>query len=98
MLREKSYRGRNPFFSIKESGVRPHAEIQRDIAPDVIGKMIREGRFDFRPVNIELQNQLSETEIKLHLNENQAYLISGFPRCLYQDDLDKTSRRTAFLE
>jgi hypothetical protein len=87
LLREVSYRDRNPCFRIHDVGA--GQTDSRDIGPDIIGEMIRSGKFQMRKMNIELQNKLSEIEIVLDLNEEDQYCISGFPRCLFDDGKGK---------
>jgi hypothetical protein len=62
------------------------------MSPDILVKLIQEGKFEMPHINIQLQNKLSESEILLYLNENQHYRISGFPRCLFEGIKDKTSK------
>jgi hypothetical protein len=45
-----------------------------------------------RPQVIHISNKLSEIEIYLTLNEEHSFPISGFPRCLVDDDKEKTSQ------
>jgi hypothetical protein len=64
----------------------------RELTADVVGKMINEGKFHMmRKLNVQLRNKLSEIEILLDLNETQKHPISGFPRCLYDDEKDVIS-------
>ena len=85
LIRDRGFTYRNPYFKIRERGTECDRN-ERDISPDMLGKMIREGKFAFRNINVQLENQLSESEIWLHLNDDESYLISGFPRCLFQDE------------
>lgn len=45
-----------------------------------------------RPLKIKIRNKLSETEIRFSLNSEYDYPISGFPRCLVDDEKDKASK------
>ncbi|KAF1956453.1 hypothetical protein CC80DRAFT_57322 [Byssothecium circinans] len=51
--------------------------------------MIHEAKFTMPLLTVQLRNKLAETEICLSLNEAHRFLISGFPRCLYDDIKDK---------
>jgi hypothetical protein len=84
LILHQAYRYRNPFFSVEERGSHDKPET-RDLSPVIVSKMIREGKFQMRRLNIQLKNRLSEVNILLYLNEEHKYTISGFPRCMYDD-------------
>jgi hypothetical protein len=45
-----------------------------------------------RKMKIQLRNKLSDVEIQLFLNDEQLHSISGFPRCLFNDENAKASK------
>ena len=90
LIRNRSYHEKNPFFLVREKGTNGKVE-SRDITPDIIGKMINHGKFTMRKMTIQLRNKLSDVEIYLFLNDEQQHPISGFPRCLFNDENDKAS-------
>lgn len=90
LIRHQSYQDKNPFFLVREKGV--HGKIEsRELSPDIIGSMINHGKFPMRKMSIQLRNKLSDVEIYFFLNAGQQYSISGFPRCLFNDENDKAS-------
>lgn len=91
LIRTQSYRDRNPFFLVREKGIHGKSE-SRELSPDIVGSMINQGKFPMRKMNIELRNKLSDVEIYLFLNDVQQHSISGFPRCLFNDENDKASK------
>ncbi|PVI00816.1 hypothetical protein DM02DRAFT_592134 [Periconia macrospinosa] len=90
LIKDKGFVERSPFFLICERHSREHAQI-RELSPEILYKMIYEGKFDMGKINITLENKLSDTEIYLCINENESFPISGFPRCLFQDERDQAS-------
>ena len=90
LIREKAFTGRNPFFCIRECGTGGKSE-KREITPDIMGEMMIRGEFSMHKLKIEMKNKLSDIEIWLYLNEGEEYLISGFPRCVFQDEKDAAS-------
>ncbi|KAJ4355214.1 hypothetical protein N0V95_003109 [Ascochyta clinopodiicola] len=92
LIRDRCYREKNPFFLVREKGINGKSDTH-SITSDVIGAMINLGKFTMRKMKVELGNKLSEVEIYLYLNDEQRHLISGFPRCLFDDEQVKTSNQ-----
>ncbi len=91
LIRDRCYKEKDPFFLVRERGI--HGKFaMRNITPDIIGNMINFGKFTMRKMQVELGNKLSEVEIYLYLNDEQQHSISGFPRCLFDDEKDKASK------
>ncbi|KAF9697343.1 hypothetical protein EKO04_005060 [Ascochyta lentis] len=88
LIRDRSYKGKDPFFLVREKGVHGKSELCK-ITPNIIGDMINSGKFTMRRMRVGLSNKLSEVEIYLYLNDDQQHSISGFPRCLFDDEKDK---------
>ncbi|KAF3043355.1 hypothetical protein E8E11_008222 [Didymella keratinophila] len=88
VIRNQSYRNKNPFFLVREKGMHGKTE-SRERSLDIVGSMINQGKFPIRKMNIQLRNKLSDVEIYLFLNDGQHHSISGFPRCLFNDENDK---------
>lgn len=77
-----------PFFTVHERDVESKLCA---LDHDNIYEMAR-GRFKLRSQMIEVRNKLSESEISFALDDDQSYPISGFPRCLIDDDKEYTSQ------
>jgi hypothetical protein len=91
LIRDRCYQEKDPFFLVRERGIHGKSTM-RKITPDIIGNMINSGKFTLRKMKVELDNKLSEVEIYLYLNDEQSHPISGFPRCLFDDEKDKSSK------
>ena len=92
LIREKMSHNEDPFFLIQEherGSSRKH-EKKYPLNADLIFQMTK-GRFSMSPFTISLNNKLSESEISLSIKNGQVQPISGFPRCLVDDDISKTS-------
>jgi hypothetical protein len=88
LIREKAAdKDTTPVFSTHERGAKNELCA---LDNSTIYEMTR-GRFAMRPRSIQIRNKLSEIEIYFTLNEEHSYSISGFPRCLIDDDKEKTS-------
>lgn len=93
LIRHHAFNHQTPFFSVIERGAHKTPET-RELTLHIVNQMIKEGKFYMPKMDIQLRNQLSEVEIQLVLNEEHAYPISGFPRCMHEDGTeDKTSLR-----
>lgn len=97
LIREKMSHNEDPFFIIQEHerGSSKKHEKKYVLDADLIFRMTK-GKFNMAPFTISLNNKLSESEISLSIKNGQAHPISGFPRCLVDDDISKTS--TPFME
>lgn len=90
LIRNQSYRDKIPCFRVRE-GMHGRFE-SHELSPDIIGSMISQGKFFMRKMKIQLRNKLSDVEIQLFLNDEQLHSISGFPRCLFNDENAKASK------
>lgn len=79
----------NPYFVIAER--RKESEGMKSIiAPHVVEKMIQDAHFAVGQINFSLSDRIAETEISLCFADTYAkaifYPISGFPRCLLEEE------------
>lgn len=81
----------SPYFVIAERKKRKDAQ-QVKIGQHIVTKMIANGQFSIGKTNLTLSDRLAESEISLCFsdqprnNEPVFYPISGFPRCLIEDE------------
>ncbi|PLB46500.1 hypothetical protein P170DRAFT_457118 [Aspergillus steynii IBT 23096] len=70
------------------------------IDEQVIGSMIRDGQFSMSKVEVRLTRRMAETEISLCLDGDRHqptyYPISGFPRCLLEDEIAASATKAKF--
>ena len=94
LIRNRSHRDKIPCFRVREG---MHGRFQsHELSPDIIGSMLSQGKFLMRKIKIPLRNKLSDVEIQLFLNDEQLHSISGFPRCLFNDENAKASKLYCF--
>ena len=90
LIRSQSHPYKMPCFRVRE-GMHARSETH-ELSPDIIGSMISQGKFLMRKMKIQLRNKLSDVEIQFFLNDEQLHSISGFPRCLFNDENAKASK------
>lgn len=85
----------NPYFVIEERPQEGEA-LKTVIGPRVVEKMMRDAYFSFGQVTFELSNRIVETNISLCFAdtapEHVFYPISGFPKCLLEEQLKVLSK------
>ncbi|THC94944.1 hypothetical protein EYZ11_005583 [Aspergillus tanneri] len=88
--------GHQPFFMIRERR-RERDEQFIVIEDQTIRSMIRDCQFSMGKIEVRLTQRMAETEIFLCLdgnrNEPTYYPISGFPRCLLEEDMTEIQFR-----
>jgi hypothetical protein len=86
LIRDKaSGRDETPLFSVHERGARENlCALDRSVTHDMT-----RGKFTLRSNSFKIRHELSETELHFTLSEEQTHAISGFPRCLVDDDEKK---------
>jgi hypothetical protein len=90
LIREKAQHDRDAYFSVCEYCYQSSTK-EYKIDSDFIHNMTR-GKFNMPQLQFRIKNKLSETEIRFSLNSRHTYPISGFPRCLVDDEKSQTSR------
>lgn len=55
---------------------------QIDIGRKITGEMILDQQFRMPPITVVMSNKMAQIEIALHMNGDDGYAISGFPRAL----------------
>jgi len=88
LIREKTNHDREPYFAVRSGSKKPPETHMLD--PAFIHDMTR-GKFAAPLLTIEIENKLSETEMHFSLTPEYNYPISGFPRCLIDDEKIQTS-------
>jgi hypothetical protein len=56
-----------------------------NVTDAVVERMTKHGTFELW-TTISITNKLAETEVLLYIDQDLIYPISGFPRCLFEDE------------
>ena len=88
-----------PFFRIQEKN-REQFAVKTVIAPDAVQNMITMAKFEVDPIEVRVSDKLGATTIGLglldeHERKEDVVPISGFPRCLVTDNLQRGMRTRA---
>jgi hypothetical protein len=88
-IHNHSRRSRDPpaFFALQEKGGNITAHTKEiPFSESIIGRMITDQIFKLPSFPITLSSRVGSVEISLSLDQTTTYLISGFPRSLFQDE------------
>lgn len=90
LLRRWAEMGHPPKFEFSEAGRLVHSKSSLILAQEDLNLMIKESKFPHIYVKVRLSYNRSETEMRLSFQDrnNSVYPISGFPRCLDDDEVD----------
>ncbi|KAF1991096.1 hypothetical protein K402DRAFT_436349 [Aulographum hederae CBS 113979] len=81
-------------FIIKEQDKAARREHLVEITDALIYRMINKGTFEI-PTTIHVSSRLAMSEIWLSMSQEHVFPISGFPRCLFDDERQGNSPREA---
>ena len=90
-----NYAAHEPYFMLMERRREKDAQ-QVSIATHTLDKMIRDGHFSMGQITLTLSDRMAESEIMLCFSDQPGrptyYPISGFPRCLLEEERKFSSR------
>jgi hypothetical protein len=72
-------------FVIKEQDKVARREHLVEITDTLISRMTKQGSFEI-PIAIHISSRLAISDIWLSMNQERVFPISGFPRCLFDDE------------